>query len=257
VSEERLVIGRHTFRSRLILGTGKYPNPGIMTRALEASGCDLVTVALRRVDLKNPQDPVLGRLDLKRYRLLPNTAGCFTADEAVRTARLAREVWATDLIKLEVIGDKETLYPDLDGLLQATRMLVKERFTVMPYTTDDLVTALRLVDAGAACVMPLGAPIGSGMGILNPLNIEIIIRRLSVPVIVDAGVGTASDVAVAMELGAAGVLLNTGVALARDPVMMAAAMGHAVVAGRNAFLAGRIPRRPYATPSSPDAGRIE
>jgi thiazole synthase len=257
VSDDGLRIGKHEIRSRLILGTGKYATPELMNLALEASGCDLVTVALRRVDLKNPKDPIMGYLDTRKYRLLPNTAGCFTAEEAVRTARLSRELWNTELVKLEVIGDKETLYPDLAGLVEATRILVKEGFTVMPYTTDDLVTALRLVDAGAACVMPLGGPIGSGLGILNPLNIQILIDRVKVPVIVDAGVGTASDVSLAMELGAAGVLLNTGVALARDPVAMAAAVKHALIAGRLAFRAGRIPKRPYASPSSPDAGRIE
>ena len=255
--EDRLAIGKHSFRSRLILGTGKYATPELMNRALEISGCDLVTVALRRVDLKNPKDPILGHLDLKKYRLLPNTAGCYNVDDAVRTARLSRELWNCDLVKLEVIGDKETLYPELEELVKATRILVKEGFTVMPYTTDDLITAIKLADAGAACVMPLGAPIGSGMGILNPINIQIMIGRLKVPVIVDAGVGTASDVAVAMELGAAGVLLNTGVALAKDPVRMAEACGHAMLAGRLAFLAGRIPKKLYATPSSPDAGRIE
>lgn len=252
-----LIVGKHTVASRLILGTGKYSTPELMNQALEASGCDLVTVALRRVDLKNPKDPIMGFLDTKKYRLLPNTAGCASADDAIRTSRLARELWNTELVKLEVIGDKETLYPDLEELVKATRILVKEGFTVMPYTTDDLITALKLVDAGAACVMPLGGPIGSGMGILNPLNIQIMISRLKVPVIVDAGVGTASDVAVAMELGAAGVLLNTGVALAKDPVRMASAVRHAMIAGRLAFTAGRIPKKLYATPSSPDAGRIE
>jgi thiazole synthase len=255
--EDPIRIGKHTFKSRLILGTGKYATPELMNQALEASGCDLVTVALRRVDLKNPNDPIMGYLDTKKYRLLPNTAGCYTADDAVRTARLARELWNTELVKLEVIGDKETLYPDLSELLKATTILVKEGFTVMPYTTDDLITALRLADAGAACVMPLGGPIGSGMGILNPLNIQIMIQRLKVPVIVDAGVGTASDVAVAMELGAAGVLLNTGVALAKDPVKMATAVRHALAAGRLAYQSGRIPKKLYASASSPDAGRIE
>jgi thiazole synthase len=254
---DELRVGTHTFKSRLILGSGKYATPELMNRALEASGCDVVTVALRRVDLKNPKDPILGFLDTKKYKLLPNTAGCYTAEDAMRTARLARELWGTDLVKLEVIGDKETLYPDLEQLVQATKILVKEGFTVMPYTSDDLVTALKLVDAGAPCVMPLGGPIGSGMGIVNPINIQIMINRLKVPVIVDAGVGTASDVSVAMEMGAAGVLLNTGVALAKDPVKMATAVRHALAAGRLAFEAGRIPKKLYASPSSPDSGRIE
>lgn len=249
-----LRIGPHSFRSRLILGTGKFPSPEVMKRAHEASGCELVTVAVRRVNLNDPQDSILAHLgDLK---ILPNTAGCRTAEEACRTARLAREVGLSDMIKLEVIGDPDTLYPDLEELLKATRILVREGFVVLPYTTDDLVTALRLEDAGAACVMPLGAPIGSGRGILNPMNIRLIIDRLSVPVIVDAGVGTASDVAIAMELGADGVLLNTAVAQARDPVRMAEAMKHACIAGREAFLAGRIPKRAFASASSPEQGMI-
>lgn len=254
---DHLAIGPHKFMSRLILGTGKYKSPQIMLKALEASGCDLVTVALRRVDLKNPQDPVLAHIDTKKYRILPNTAGCYTADEAIRTSFLAREVGMSDMVKLEVIGDKATLYPDLEELIKATKVLVKEGFVVMPYTSDDLVTALKLQDAGASCVMPLGAPIGSGLGIINPINIRMIIERVKVPVIVDAGVGTASDVTVAMELGADGVLLNSGVALAKDPVMMAEAVRNGLIAGRKAFLAGRIPKVNYAIPSSPEKGRIE
>ncbi len=253
----KLRIGKHEFGSRLFLGTGKYPSPEVMAACHAASGTECVTVAVRRVDLNDKsKGSILSWIDRAKIRLLPNTAACFTAAEAVRTARLAREALDTELVKLEVIGDEATLYPDLAGLLEATRELVKDGFTVLPYTTDDVVTALRLEDAGAAAVMPLGAPIGSGLGILNPLNIRIIKSRVKVPVIVDAGVGTASDVAVAMELGADGVLLNTAVAGAKDPPAMAAAMKHACEAGRLAFLAGRIPRREIASPSSPTEGRI-
>jgi thiazole synthase len=254
--DEPLCIGPYEFRSRLILGTGKYPDADTMIRALEESGTDCVTVAVRRVDLRGGTD-WFARIDRRRYKILPNTAGCMTVEEAVRTARLAREAGLSNMVKLEVIGDRETLYPDLTALVEATRMLVREDFVVLPYTSDDLVTALRLEDAGAACVMPLGAPIGSGLGILNPLNIRAIIERVRVPVIVDAGVGTASDAAIAMELGADGVLMNTGVACARDPVRMARAMRLAVEAGRAAYLAGRIPKRFSASPSSPESGRIE
>lgn len=253
----KLRIGNHEFTSRLFLGTGKYPSPEVMAACHAASGTECVTVAVRRVDLNDRStNSVLSWIDRAKVKLLPNTAACFTAAEAVRTARLAREALATELVKLEVIGDEATLYPDLAGLLEATRELVKDGFTVLPYTTDDLVTALRLEDAGAAAVMPLGAPIGSGLGILNPLNIRIIKSRVRVPVIVDAGVGTASDVAAAMEFGADGVLLNSAVAGAQDPPAMAAAMRLACEAGRLAFLAGRIPRREFATPSSPKEGRI-
>jgi thiazole synthase len=253
----KLKIGQYEFTSRLLLGTGKYPSPEVMAACHAASGTECVTVAVRRVDLNDKsKGSILSWIDRTRIRLLPNTAACYTAAEAVRTARLAREALDTELVKLEVIGDEKTLYPDLAGLLDATRELVKDGFTVLPYTTDDLVTALRLEDAGAAAVMPLGAPIGSGLGILNPLNIGIIKSRVKVPVLVDAGVGTASDVAAAMELGADGVLLNTAVAGAKDPPAMAAAMKAACEAGRLAFLAGRIPRREYATPSSPQEGRI-
>jgi len=252
-----LRIGKHEFNSRLFLGTGKYPSPEVMAACHAASGTECVTVAVRRVDLNDKsKGSILSWIDRAKIRLLPNTAACFTAAEAVRTARLAREALATDLVKLEVIGDEATLYPDLAGLLEATRELVKDGFTVLPYTTDDLVTALRLEDAGAAAVMPLGAPIGSGLGILNPLNLKIIKSRLKVPMIVDAGVGTASDVAVAMELGADGVLLNSAVAGAKEPATMASAMKHACEAGRLAFQAGRIPRREMAAPSSPKEGRI-
>lgn len=252
-----LKVGRHEFKSRLFLGTGKYPTSEIMAACHAASGTECVTVAVRRVDLNDrSKASLLSWIDRSKIRLLPNTAGCFTAAEAVRTARLAREALDTDLVKLEVIGDEATLYPDLAGLLEATRELVKDGFTVLPYTTDDVVTALRLEEAGAAAVMPLGAPIGSGLGILNPLNLRIIMSRVKVPVIVDAGVGTASDAALAMELGADGVLLNSAVAGAKDPVSMAEAMKHACEAGRLAFLAGRIAKREYATPSSPPEGKI-
>lgn len=254
-----LRLGRYTVQSRLITGTGKYPSLDIMNAALDASGCDCVTVAVRRIPLGGGKGPdLLAALDRKRYQLLPNTAGCFTAEEAVRTARLAREAGLSDLVKLEVIGDQATLYPDTAATVEATRTLVKEGFTVLAYTNDDLIAALRLEDAGATSVMPLGGPIGSGMGILNQHNVALILSRLKVPVIVDAGVGTASDVAVAMELGAAGVLLNTGIALAQDPVSMARAMRLACDAGWLARHSGRIPRTPQAaSPSSPVAGRIE
>jgi len=250
-------IGRHDFTSRLILGTGRYPSPEVMAKCHEASGTDCVTVAVRRVDLQDTSKAsLLNWIDRTKIKLLPNTAGCFTAEEAIRTAHLAREALGTDLLKLEVIGDENTLYPDLPELLASTRLLVKEGFTVLPYTSDDVVTALRLEDAGAACVMPLGAPIGSGLGILNPTNIRIILSRVKVPVILDAGVGTASDVTIAMELGADGVLLNTAVAQARNPVAMARAMRLACEAGRLAFEAGRIPKKEFAVASSPPEGRI-
>lgn len=255
--EDTLQIGPYTLCSRLILGTGKYPSPEIMEQALEASGTGMVTVAIRRVDLKNRSgDPVLGHLDTQKYKILPNTAGCYTAEDAIRVARLSRAAGFSDLIKLEVLGDPKTLLPDTAALLQATETLVKEGFVVMPYTNDDPIMAKRLADAGAACVMPLAAPIGSGQGILNTLNIRFILETVKVPVIVDAGVGTASDAAIAMELGVDGVLMNTAVAGAKDPVRMARAMGLAVEAGRLAFEAGRIPRKEYATASSPETGKI-
>ncbi len=246
------------FSSRLIVGTGKYPTFEIMSRAHEASGADMVTVAVRRVDLTAPKGAgtLLDFIDTKKVFILPNTAACYTADEAVRTARLGREAGLSEWVKLEVIGDPKTLYPDVVGLLEATKILVGEGFIVLPYTTDDVVIAKKLEDAGAAAVMPLGAPIGSGLGIQNPINIELIREAISVPLIVDAGVGTASDAAIAMELGADGVLMNTAIAEAKDPVLMASAMRHAVLAGREAYLAGRMPRRKYASASSPLQGVV-
>jgi thiazole synthase len=251
------VLAGREFRSRLIIGTGKYPDFQTMKEAHEASGADMVTVAVRRVDLKarGPEN-LLDHLD-RRLFLLPNTAGCYTADDAVRTARLGREAGLSHWVKLEVIGDEKTLYPDVEGLLAATRVLVKEGFIVLPYTSDDVVVAKKLEDAGAAAVMPLGAPIGSGLGIQNRLNIQFIREAIRVPVIVDAGVGTASDAALALELGADGVLMNTAIALARHPAKMAAAMKKAVEAGRDAYLAGRIPKKPYASASSPTGGLIQ
>jgi thiazole synthase len=229
-----------------------------MVQAIEASGAEVVTVAVRRVDLdRTKEEGVLYHLDPSRFFLLANTAGCFTADEAIRYAHLAREAGFNDFIKLEVIGDRETLLPDTDGLLAATRTLAREGFQVMAYTNDDLVTAIRLEQAGAAAVMPLASPIGSGLGLLNPYTIRSIKRRLSVPVLVDAGVGTASDACVTMEQGVDGILMNTAIAEARDPALMAAAMRHAVEAGRLAYLAGRMPRREVAVPSSPSRGMIE
>ena len=256
MAEDTLVIAGRRFSSRLFLGTGKYKDNETMAAALEASGAEVITVAVRRVELDRSKASMLDFIDPKRYFLLPNTAGCTTADEAVRTARLGREVGLSNWVKLEVIGDERTLFPDNEGLLEATRTLVKEGFVVLPYTNDDLVNAKKLRDAGAAAVMPLGAPIGSGMGIQNPTNISIIKEFMDVPVIVDAGVGTAGDACRAMELGVDGVLMNTGVAGARDAVLMAAAMNKAVRAGREAFLAGRIPMKRYATASSPAEGLV-
>jgi thiazole synthase len=252
-----LILAGREFRSRLIVGTGKYPSLAVMREAHVASGADMVTVAVRRVDLKarGPEN-LLDHIDTKTMFILPNTAACYTVDEAVRTARLGREAGLSHWVKLEVIGDEKTLFPDTEGLLAATRILVKEGFVVLPYTTDDLVVAKKLEDAGAAAVMPLAAPIGSGLGIQNRVNIQLVKEAVRVPVIVDAGVGTASDAAVAMELGADGVLMNTAIALARDPVRMATAMRKAVEAGRDAFLAGRIPRKMYASASSPLEGVV-
>lgn len=257
MSDTPFVIAGRTFRSRLIVGTGKYPSHEVMRQAHVASGADMVTVAVRRVNLSDrSQESLLDYIDTASIFLLPNTAGCYTADEAVRTARLGREAGLSNWVKLEVIGDERTLFPDNEGLLDATRMLVKEGFVVLPYTNDDPIVCRKLADLGAAAVMPLGAPIGSGLGIQNPNNIRIIRESLQVPLILDAGVGTASDAAVAMELGADGVLMNTAIAGARDPVAMATAMKLAVEAGRLAFLAGRIPRRMYASASSPVEGVI-
>jgi thiazole synthase len=250
------IAGRR-FRSRLMVGTGKYRTNTDMTRAIEASGAEIVTVAVRRVDLNRANtEGVLHHLDPRRWFLLANTAGCYTADDAIRYARLGREAGFNEFVKLEVIGDQETLLPDADGLLTATRTLVREGFTVLAYTNDDLITALRLEEAGAAAVMPLASPIGSGLGLLNPYSIRTIKRRLSVPVIVDAGVGTASDACLTMEQGVDGILMNTALAEAADPVAMAHAMGLAVEAGRTAWLAGRMPRREVAMPSSPTRGML-
>ncbi len=253
---DSLVIAGRVFRSRLIVGTGKYKSGQETARAIEASGAEMVTVAVRRVNLDRSKESLLDFIDPKKYFLLPNTAGCYTADEAVRTARLGREVGLSDWVKVEVIGDQKTLYPDVQATIEATRILVKEGFTVLPYTSDDIVVAKRLVDAGASAIMPLGAPIGSGMGIQNQANIRILRETIELPLVVDAGVGTASDAAIAMELGADAVLMNTGIAHAQDPVLMAEAMKHAVIAGRAAYLAGRMPKKLYATASSPVEGVV-
>ena len=251
-----LVAGR-PFGSRLIVGTGKYESFDVMRRCHEASGADMVTVAVRRVDLNaRGADSLLDFIDRDRFAILPNTAACYTVDDAVRTARLGREAGLSNWVKLEVIGDEKTLFPDTAALVEATRILVEDDFVVLPYTSDDVVTAKKLEDAGAAAVMPLGAPIGSGLGIQNPNNLLLIREAISVPMIVDAGVGTASDAAIAMELGADGVLMNTAIAEADDPVKMAEAMKLAVASGRLAFEAGRMPRRRYASASSPAAGLV-
>jgi len=252
-----LKFGGREFYSRLIVGTGKYPDFKTMEKALEASGAEIVTVAVRRVNLDRKQESLLDYIDLKRYTLLPNTAGCYSAEEACKYARLAREVGMSEMVKLEVIGDQRTLFPDNEELLAATKTLVKEGFVVLPYTNDDPIMAKKLQDAGAAAVMPLGAPIGSGLGLRNPHNITIILQSAQVPVIVDAGVGTASDAAVAMELGCDGVLMNTAIACAKDPVLMADAMRKAVEAGRQAYLAGRIPKKSYASASTTMEGMLE
>ena len=252
------VIAEREFRSRLMVGTGKYASNALMAEAIEASGAEVVTVAVRRVDLdRTREEGVLYHLDPSRFFLLANTAGCYTADDAVRYARLARAAGFNEWVKLEVIGDQETLLPDAAGLLDATRTLAAEGFKVLAYTNDDLITALRLEDAGAVAVMPLASPIGSGLGLLNPYAIRTMKGRLSVPVIVDAGVGTASDACVTMEQGVDGILMNTALAAARDPARMAAAMRLAVEAGRHAYLAGRMPRREVAVPSSPERGMLE
>ena len=254
---EPLVIAGKAFQSRLIVGTGKYKDGRETQAAIEASGAEMVTVAVRRVNLDRSKESLLDFIDPQRYFLLPNTAGCYTADEAIRAARLGREVGLSDWVKIEVIGDQATLYPDVQATLEATRVLVKEGFTVLPYTSDDIVFAKRLMEAGASAVMPLAAPIGSGLGVQNPANLRILRELITgVPMIVDAGVGTASDAAVAMELGADAVLMNTGIANAQDPVLMAGAMRQAVAAGRQAYLAGRMPKKLYATASSPLEGVI-
>ncbi len=257
-ADQPLVIGGREFRSRLMVGTGKYRDNETMVQAIEASGAEIVTVAVRRVDLdRTKEEGVLYHLDPNRHFLLANTAGCYTARDAVRYARLAREAGFNEFIKLEVIGDEETLLPDTEGLLTATRTLVKEGFQVMAYTNDDLVVARRLEDAGCVAVMPLASPIGSGLGLINPYTVRTIKRRLSAPVIVDAGVGTASDACITMEQGVDGLLMNTAIAAAETPVAMALAMRYAVEAGRLAYLAGRMRRREIAVPSSPLTGMLD
>jgi thiazole synthase len=257
MSDDLLVVGKHSFRSRLIVGTGKYKDVDETRRAVEASGAELVTVALRRVNLQDRgEGSMMSLLTAGKFKLLPNTAGCSTADEAVRTCRLARELGLSDMVKLEVIGDAKTLFPDNEQTLAAARILVAEGFTVLPYCIDDPIVCRKLEDLGCAAVMPLAAPIGSGLGIRNPHNLAIILEEATVPVIVDAGVGTASDAAVAMELGCHGVLMNTAIAGAKNPLLMAEAMREAVIAGRKAYQAGRIPKRLYASASSPQSGLI-
>ncbi len=255
--DKPLVIAGRTYTSRLIVGTGKYKTYEENARALEASGAEMVTVAVRRVNLTDPTQPkLIDFIDPKKFTYLPNTAGCFTGEDAVRTLRLAREAGGWSLVKLEVLGDKKTLYPNMIETLRATELLIKEDFQVMVYCSDDPLMAKRLEELGACAIMPLAAPIGSGLGVQNPVNIRMIIEEAKVPVIVDAGVGTASDAAIAMELGCDAVLMNTAIAEAKDPVLMAQAMKHAVIAGRLAYLAGRMPKKRYADPSSPLAGLI-
>ena len=256
MNDKPLIIAGKEYRSRLIVGTGKYSTLETMKEALEASGSEIVTVAVRRINLQDKSErSFLSYIDRNKFTILPNTAGCYTAEDAIRIARLGREAGLSNLVKLEVLGDEATLFPDNEALLQATRTLVKEGFIVMPYTNDDLINARKLIDAGAAAVMPLGAPIGSGMGIQNIANAMILREKITeVPLIIDAGVGTASDACIAMELGMDGVLMNTGIAGATNPVKMALAMKLAVDAGRNAYLAGRMPKKLYATASSPTSG---
>jgi len=250
--EDLLRLANKNYKSRLIVGTGKYKDFRETQKAIEISGAEIVTVAVRRVNITDPnKENLLDYLDPKKYTILPNTAGCYTADDAIRTCRLAREAGVGNMVKLEVIGDEKTLFPDIPATLEAARTLVKEGFVVLPYVTDDPVTAKKLQEMGCAAVMPLAAPIGSGLGIRNPYNIRIILEQATVPVIVDAGVGTASDAAIAMEMGCDGVLMNTAIAGARDPILMAEAMKLAVEAGRKAFLAGRVVKKLYATASSP------
>lgn len=258
VKDSNLMIAGREFRSRLMIGTGKYKDNQTMVAAHEASGAEIVTVAVRRVDLsRSTGDAMLNFIDPEKYFILPNTAGCYTVGDAVRTARLAREAGLSEWIKLEVIGDEKTLLPDTGGLIEATKILVSEGFKALPYTNEDMVVARKLEDAGAVAVMPLASPIGSGMGVLNPVNIRFIKEAVSVPVIVDAGVGTASDAAIVMELGVDGLLMNTGIAEADDSVAMARAMRLATEAGRLAYLAGRMPKKEYAQPSSPTTGMIK
>ena len=255
--DKPLVIAGKTFTSRLIVGTGKYPSHAVMKQCHEASGTQFVTVAVRRLDLKaKGEEALLGWVNSEQITLLPNTAGCYTADDAVRTCHLAEELGLSKWVKLEVLGDEKTLYPDVEETLKAARVLVKEGFTVLPYTSDDVIAAKKLADIGCAAVMPLAAPIGSGLGIRNPHNLRLILEAVKVPVIVDAGVGTASDAAVAMELGCDAILMNTAIAQAKEPVRMARAMRLAVEAGRDAFLAGRIPMKAYASASSPLEGLV-
>ena len=256
-SDEPLVVAGRALHSRLIIGTGKYQSYAENARALEASGADMITVALRRVNLSDPrQERLVDHIDPEKYVFLPNTAGCFTGEDAVRTLRLAREAGGWSLVKLEVLSDPKHLYPDMAETLRAAQMLIEDGFEVMVYCSDDPVYAKKLEQLGCCAIMPLGAPIGSGLGIQNPVNIRLIIEQANVPVIVDAGVGTASDAAIAMELGCDGVLMNTAIAEAKDPVRMARAMKHAVIAGREAYLAGRMAKKRYADPSSPLAGLI-
>ncbi|MBF0505262.1 MAG: thiazole synthase [Nitrospirae bacterium] len=255
--DDTLSIRGIEFRSRLWIGTGKYKDFAETSRAVEASGADVVTVAVRRVNITDRKsENLLDYIDPKKYKILPNTAGCYSVEDALRYSRLAREAGISDMIKLEVIGDERTLFPDTIGLLRATEILAKEGFIVFPYTNDDPIMARRLEDAGAAAVMPLGAPIGSGLGIRNPYNIRIILEASKVPVLVDAGVGTASDATIAMELGCDAVLINTAIAAAKDPAVMATAMKHAVIAGRLAYKAGRMGKRLYAAASSPIEGML-
>jgi thiazole synthase len=257
MTDDRLIIAGREFKSRLWVGTGKYKDFVETQKAIEASGADVVTVAVRRVNITDrSKDNLLDYLDPKKYTILPNTAGCYTVEDAVRYSRLARAAGVSDLVKLEVLGDERTLFPDTAGLIEAAKILIKEGFIVLPYTNDDPIVAQKLVDVGCPAVMPLAAPIGSGLGIRNPYNLKIIMEMIKVPIIVDAGVGTASDAAFAMELGADAVLMNTAIAGAKDPLAMAEAMKYAVYAGRLAYKAGRIPRKLYATASSPIEGML-
>lgn len=253
--EDLFKLAAKTYKSRLIVGTGKYKDFRETQSAIDASGAEIVTVAVRRVNITDPnKENLLDYLDPKKYTILPNTAGCYTAEEAIRTCRLAREAGVGNLVKLEVIGDERTLFPDIPATLEAARVLIKEGFVVLPYINDDTIAAKKLQEMGCAAVMPLAAPIGSGLGIRNPYNIRIILEQATIPVIVDAGVGTASDAAMAMEMGCDGVLMNTAIAGAKDPILMAQAMKLGIEAGRKAFLAGRIPKKLYATASSPIDG---